>query len=282
MPSPGLSKARNWPVHPQDDGLQDGARRSAGGGDFMNIFNEPAYPLSAEQPEMRRFEKAGEQRTCVYSLCDTYRFSCAAPSLPILLRRKNPKISRIDDAEVAGVGIAIKLPVFRHFGPQDVEQLMGEVFEGGGAFIVGDSFVHDAPQSPDRAGTRTVSRDEVKFDPALRPIEPFLNHFSMMVSGVAGKHVNPPFERIQDLEGHRQRHRAPRVDRQNFDHFCFTGFSIDSAGDIKAIPPAAFSWRRENYPGCAEKRVDTWPIDLLRPRVFLDRVFQKSAGSNTQ
>jgi hypothetical protein len=96
-----------------------------------------------------------------------------------------------------------------------------------------------APQSPDRAGTRTVSRDEVKFDPALRPIEPFLNHFSMMISGVAGKHVNPPFERIQDLEDHRQRHRAPRVDRQNFDHFCFTGFSIDSAVDIKAIPSAA-------------------------------------------
>ena len=42
------------------------------------------------------------------------------------------------------------------------------------------------------------------------------------------------------------------------------------------------SWCRENYPGCAETRVDAWPIDLLRPRLFLDRVFQTSACSQAQ
>ena len=42
------------------------------------------------------------------------------------------------------------------------------------------------------------------------------------------------------------------------------------------------SWCRENYPGCAEKWVDAWPIDLLRPRLFLDRVFQTSACSQAQ
>jgi len=42
------------------------------------------------------------------------------------------------------------------------------------------------------------------------------------------------------------------------------------------------SWCRENYPGCAEKWVDAWPIDLLRARLFLDRVFQTSACSQAQ
>ena len=41
-------------------------------------------------------------------------------------------------------------------------------------------------------------------------------------------------------------------------------------------------WYCENYPGCAEKWVDAWPIDLLRPRLFLDRVFQTSACSQAQ
>ena len=31
-------------------------------------------------------------------------------------------------------------------------------------------------------------------------------------------------------------------------------------------------WCIENYPGCAENRVDEWQMDLLRPRFFIDRI----------
>jgi hypothetical protein len=41
------------------------------------------------------------------------------------------------------------------------------------------------------------------------------------------------------------------------------------------------SWCRENYPGCAEKRVDAWQIDLVRPRLFLDHIFQQFSGRAT-
>lgn len=32
------------------------------------------------------------------------------------------------------------------------------------------------------------------------------------------------------------------------------------------------NWCRENYPGCAERRVDEWQMDLVRPRMFIDAV----------
>lgn len=35
------------------------------------------------------------------------------------------------------------------------------------------------------------------------------------------------------------------------------------------------NWCRENYPGLAEQRVDSWHVDAVRPRMFLDHVFKR-------
>ena len=65
--------------------------------------------------------------------------------LGILLRFENPKIGGIDDAEVVGDGIAVKMPVVRHFDAQEGQHGGAEFVEPSVTSVVGDIFVHQAP-----------------------------------------------------------------------------------------------------------------------------------------
>src|ERR1039458_2019246 len=69
----------------------------------------------------------------------------ACRSFVIHLRLENPKIGRIDDAEVIRDRIAVSAPVFGDGVAQEAENGGAEIVERWVTSVVGDVFVHQAP-----------------------------------------------------------------------------------------------------------------------------------------
>jgi hypothetical protein len=59
--------------------------------------------------------------------------------------RHYPKIAGSDDAKVVGDGIAHCRPIARNVFAQETERRIGELGDGGVAFVVGNVSVHHAP-----------------------------------------------------------------------------------------------------------------------------------------
>src|SRR5258708_14467734 len=107
--------------------------------------------------------------------------------LTIHLRLDNPKIGRVDDAEVIGDRIAEDGPVFRHLLAQEMQNGFAEVTVGRVAAIVGHVFVHQPPQALDWIKVRAIGRNKMKLDPASRLCQPFLNEKGVVVSVIVEK-----------------------------------------------------------------------------------------------
>jgi hypothetical protein len=71
--------------------------------------------------------------------------------------------------KLSDMGVTIDVPVsgrvFAQEGPKRTAEI-GELFV---ASVLGDVFMRQSPQSFNRIKMGTVGRNEVKFDPALRP-----------------------------------------------------------------------------------------------------------------
>src|SRR5271166_1375864 len=75
------------------------------------------------------------------------------PSVPIILasfwgiplRLENPKIGRVDDAEIVGNRIAEDGPVFRHLHAQEMQNGSAEVVVARVASVVGHVAMHQPP-----------------------------------------------------------------------------------------------------------------------------------------
>ncbi len=91
--------------------------------------------------------------------------------------------------------------------------------------VVGNVSVHQPPQALDGVQMRTISRDEVEFDPPPRLGQPVADQFGVMVTGVVGTHgstASPdtgPQYRLPYRAGtrsvpcHRQEKEQPRLQR---------------------------------------------------------------------
>ena len=66
-------------------------------------------------------------------------------SLNIPLRLENPKIGRVDDAEIVGDRIAEDGPVFRHLHAQEMQNGSAEVVVARVASVVGHVAMHQSP-----------------------------------------------------------------------------------------------------------------------------------------
>ena len=105
-----------------------------------------------------------------------------------------------DDTKVVGHGIADFFGLFRK-GP--VEEFVDRFDKPGKTVIgpvMGDAFVHDAPKPLDRVEMRSIRRQDMQFQPAVGPFQPWLQHPGMMVAGIVKKQVNAPRPRPAALE----------------------------------------------------------------------------------
>jgi hypothetical protein len=118
----------------------------------------------------------------------------------ILSSSQNPEISGFDDTKIICDGIAQFRPVSRHLLAQKSERCVGELGAGGVAFVVGDVFVHDAPQALDRVEVRTIGRDEMQFDPTTRTFKLGAHKPGVMIARVVEKHMTERERRIHRLD----------------------------------------------------------------------------------
>ena len=65
--------------------------------------------------------------------------------ISIPLRLENPKIGRVDDAEIVGNRIAEDGPVFRHLHAQEMQNGSAEVVVARVASVVGHAAMHQPP-----------------------------------------------------------------------------------------------------------------------------------------
>src|SRR5271165_6767542 len=130
----------------------------------------------------------------------------------IAVSREDPKILRVDDAEIVGDGRRELVEPARHGFAQEPEYGFGEVAEFGVSPVVGDVLVHHLPQALDRVEVRTVGRHEVQDDAPPRLLQPVLDGSGMMVAGVVEEDVDAAHRRIGALQRGEQVDGALRVD----------------------------------------------------------------------
>src|SRR5271166_4490883 len=130
----------------------------------------------------------------------------------IAVSREDPKILRVDDAEIVGDGRRELVEPLRHGLAQEAEHGFGEVAEFGVAPVVGDVLVHHLPESLDRVEMRTVGRHEVQDDPPPWLLQPTLDDFGVVVAGVVEENMDAAHRRIGALQRLEQGDRACRVD----------------------------------------------------------------------
>ena len=127
---------------------------------------------------------------------------------------------------------------FRSALRPESERGVGELGAGGVAFVVGDVFVHDAPQALDRVEVRTIGRDEMQFDPTTRTVKPGAHKPGVMIARVVEKHMTERERRIHRLDRFQQPDRRGRVDDEGFDHPCLARLEVDGAMNVDALAPA--------------------------------------------
>ncbi len=189
-------------------------------------------------------------------------------NITILRSRHNPKIVRIDDAEIVGDGIAKLGPVAGNFVAQESERRVGELDAGRIGFVVGDVSVHEAPQPLDRIEVRAIEGNEMQLDPAIRPGEPVLHQLGVMIARIVEKDVDQRQHRIERFDRFQERDSRSGVDGFDIDHPGLPGLEVDCAVDIDALTPARVLDRK---PLLLLRRAADWPRRMGR----MDRVYEQ-------
>src|SRR5208283_1246942 len=144
------------------------------------------------------------------------RLTCSQKTIPmgygIAASREDPKILRVDDAEIVGDGRRELVEPLRHGLAQEAEHDFGEVAEFGVALVVGDVLVHHLPEPFDRVEVRTVGRHEMQDDAPPRLLQPVLDGSGMVVAGVVEENVDAAHRRTGLLQRLEQGDRARRID----------------------------------------------------------------------
>jgi len=194
-------------------------------------------------------QKSGVQ---VFFLAEPHRnlkqfFSALGQFNYILCSRENPEVRGVYDAEIIRNLIAPILPVFRHFFVQEVQHCGAEILEACVAFVVGDVSVHESAQSFNRIEVWAVGRDEMEFHPTIRPRQPGVDQFCMVISRIVRKDVDQPHSGIHRFDHRQQQDCACGIHRQHILHDGLAGLKVDGAMDVHAVTAATLFYRDRNF-----------------------------------
>ena len=79
----------------------------------------------------------------------------------------------------------------------------------------------------------------MQLDPAVRPRQPRLNQFCVMVSGIIQKDMDRPHARIQRFDRHQHHDGTQGIHRQDIFHNGPASLQVDGAMDIQTLPATA-------------------------------------------
>jgi hypothetical protein len=146
-----------------------------------------------------------------------------------------PKICWVDNPEIIGYLVAESAPFSGHLCAHEVQDGDGEIFDCLVSSVVGYVPMHQSPEPFDWVEVRAVGRDEVQFDAASWPCEPFLHQSGVMVAGIIEKQMNEPLAGMHVLNGNQQPDGALRIDSQGFQHCDPPGLQIDGAVNVQIV-----------------------------------------------
>ncbi len=98
------------------------------------------------------------------------------PDCPVFLERYNAEAIRDSVAELAPI-------VWQGF-PEEPQNGLRELIERGVVVIMGDPFVHDAPETFDWVEMWGIGRQKVQLHPPLRAFKPWLEYLGVMIAGI--------------------------------------------------------------------------------------------------
>ena len=105
-----------------------------------------------------------------------------------------------DDTEVVGDGVAECAPFVREGIAEEVENSLGELVERCIVPIVGDPFVHDAPQALNRVEMWGICRQKRQLHPPFRAVQPWLEYLGMVIARIVDKDMDGCLGRVVALQ----------------------------------------------------------------------------------
>jgi len=109
----------------------------------------------------------------------------------------------MDHAKIVRDSVAEMFPAPGHGVPEEFEDLAAELGEGLVIPVVGDVFVHQAPQPLDGIEMGTIGRKEVQHDLAPGRRKPLFDDVGMMIAGVVDKDVDETARSAPDRKAER-------------------------------------------------------------------------------
>src|ERR1700675_2171299 len=85
---------------------------------------------------------------------------------------------------------------------------------------------------------RAIGRNEMQFDAATGPREPFLHQLGVMIARIVGKDMDERQYRIEGFDRLQESDRRGGIDGFDIDHPGLPGFEVDRAVDIDQLTPA--------------------------------------------
>ena len=106
----------------------------------------------------------------------------------------------MDHAKIVRDSVAEMFPASGYGVPEELDDLHAELGEGLVILVVGDVFVHQAPQPLDGIEMGTIGRKEVQHDRAPRHRKPLFDDLGMMIAGVVDKDVDEAHRGMRALD----------------------------------------------------------------------------------